>query len=187
MRTEWKGAAAVVGGASRKLAGAGGEGASLRTPPACSPSGQSHRARRLWLTNRLHLQSILYGSKVQHLVTSDDPFAHDLYRSTVTTDSDSDPDSSDDDDDDDDEMDPSQPRADPRKGTTQAPPRTNTAWLASVGAHLKTTKVVPKSAPKPAAAAKSSAAAAAPTATDAALAQLTGALASESQKKQDNT
>ncbi|EKD18407.1 uncharacterized protein L3040_007567 [Drepanopeziza brunnea f. sp. 'multigermtubi'] len=114
--------------------------------------------------------SLLYGTKSHHLVASHDPFTHELYHTTNS--SQSDPDSSDDDD----EM----------YGTVngiklqRAP---NIEFLASMGFKLDVTKTAPKPASKPAAAPASKST----TTTDAALAQLTGALASEQQKKHDNT
>ncbi|KAI9047665.1 hypothetical protein LZ554_008376 [Drepanopeziza brunnea f. sp. 'monogermtubi'] len=116
--------------------------------------------------------SLSYGAKSQHLVASPDPFTHELYHTTNS--SQSDPDSSDDDD----EM----------FGTvngiklSRAP---NIAFLASMGFKLDVVKTAPKPASKPAAAPASKSTTT--TTTDAALAQLTGALASEQQKKHDNT
>ncbi|CZS99118.1 uncharacterized protein RAG0_07585 [Rhynchosporium agropyri] len=128
--------------------------------------------------------SISYGSKVQQLQTSDDPFTCDIFQSNTTTNSESSSRA---------EM-SSQLKANPAKGTINVPNKLNhsfftsltgrklmpTAFSEAAGrANIKstTTTAPAKPAPKPSNTAG----------TDHALAQLQGALASEQQKKLANT
>ncbi|KAH7319217.1 hypothetical protein BKA65DRAFT_96977 [Rhexocercosporidium sp. MPI-PUGE-AT-0058] len=125
--------------------------------------------------------SLSYGSKVQQLQTSDDPFTHDIFQST-SSDSESSRNA---------EM-SSQFNPNPAKGIVQVPNRPNHAWVASImgkkfveakygkgkPATKATTTATTKPAPKPSSST---------TGADDALTQLQGALASEKQKKLANT
>jgi hypothetical protein len=106
-------------------------------------------------------QSVLYGTKTQYLSTSDDPFTHELYRST----------------------DDSLKMKDPKIARVQSRP--NATFMGMFG-----TKKFNPSLKPPVAAAKPKTASSTPTASgtdDAALAQLKSTLAVENARKAENT
>ncbi|KAG4439399.1 hypothetical protein IFR05_005092 [Cadophora sp. M221] len=123
--------------------------------------------------------SLSYGSKIQQLQTSDDPFTHDIFQSTYS-DSSSNSEMS------------SQLKPNLAKGVIMMPNRPNSAWVASIMGKKfvqakyaqgkpvakTTTTATTKAAPKPSSST---------TGADDALTQLQGALASEKQKKLANT
>jgi RNA polymerase II elongation factor ELL len=106
-------------------------------------------------------QSLLYGTKTQYLSTSDDPFTHELYRST----------------------DESLKMKDPKIVRVQSKP--NATFMGMFGAKKFNPALKP-----PVAAAKPKTASSTPTASgtdDAALAQLQNSLATENARKAENT
>ncbi|KAH9220466.1 hypothetical protein DL95DRAFT_403730 [Leptodontidium sp. 2 PMI_412] len=125
--------------------------------------------------------SLSYGSKIQHLQTSDDPFTHDIFQST-SSDSESSSNS---------EM-SSHLKPSLAKGVIMVPNRPNPSWVASIMGKkfvpAKSTqgkpvaKTTTTATTKPASKPFSST-----TGADDALTQLQGALASEKQKKLANT
>ncbi|PBP17802.1 COM1 regulatory protein [Diplocarpon rosae] len=120
--------------------------------------------------------SISYGAKIQHLASSHDPFAHDLYRTTT---------SSNDSELEEDMYKSKKPN--PRKGMVRVEPKTNTSWIASLGVNFKPTKVIPKASTKSAVAVSSQATHSSDDPDSLALAQLKGSLASEKQSKDSKT
>ncbi|KAK0118047.1 hypothetical protein ONS95_012357 [Cadophora gregata] len=125
--------------------------------------------------------SLSYGTKVQNLQTSDDPFTYDIFQSANTSDSDSSTaDMS------------SQQRPDMKNGVINVRNKPNLSWIASITGkrYIPAAFAQAKSNAKPTtstATAKTTKPASDTTSADAALSQLQGALASEKQKKLANT
>ncbi|KAK6583230.1 hypothetical protein PZA11_004306 [Diplocarpon coronariae] len=119
--------------------------------------------------------SISYGSKTQHFASSHDPFAHDLYQTTTSTDSELE-----------DEMYKSK-KPNPKKGMIRVEPKTHTRWIASMGLNLKPTKLAPKASTKPPVATSSQPTHGSDDPDSLALAQLKGSLASEKHSKDSKT
>ncbi|PVH76350.1 hypothetical protein DL98DRAFT_293277 [Cadophora sp. DSE1049] len=125
--------------------------------------------------------SLSYGSKVQDLQTSDDPFTYDIFQSTNSSDSDSSTaDMS------------SQLRPDIKKGVINVQNKPNLSWIASITGkrYIPAAFAQTKSSTMPTSSTantKTTKPASDTTGADAALSQLQGALASEKQKKLANT
>lgn len=205
MRAEWEGPPIVFGGTSCKLAFhfwvfRVAEGGLLGAGQLfCSPSrswdspdddDDDHAAATACYCPpptmvkyllMFAIQSLSYGSKIQHLQTSDDPFTHDIFQST-SSDSESSSNS---------EM-SSHLKPSLAKGVIMVPNRPNPSWVASIMGKkfvpAKSTqgkpvaKTTTTATTKPASKPFSST-----TGADDALTQLQGALASEKQKKLANT
>ncbi|KAH7391301.1 hypothetical protein BKA64DRAFT_99565 [Cadophora sp. MPI-SDFR-AT-0126] len=125
--------------------------------------------------------SLSYGSKVQNLQTSDDPFTYDIFQSTNSSDSDSSTaDMS------------SQAKPDIKKRVINVQNKPNLSWIASITGkrYIPAAFAQTKSSTKPTSSTtttKTTKPASDTSGTDAALSQLQGALASEKQKKLANT